>query len=255
MHVALTGGSTGIGAAVAARLKREGARVTTFDLNEPQQNSDHWIKVDMGDEQSIMTALKAADSPFDALINNAGVPPREGHSEQVLTVNYVGLRQFMDGMISKLSDGASIVNTASRAGAMWLENIEEVRELMALRDAADVSAFVTKHGIDHVRAYNLSKEAVIVLTMSMAEGLLPHNIRINSVSPAAVSTSILDDFKDAFGERVAKAITRVGRAGTPEEVADVICFLISPQSGWINGQNITVDGGLSAMVTSDELLR
>ncbi len=89
--------------------------------------------------------------------------------------------------------------------------------------------------------------------MSMAERLLPRNIRVNSVSPAAVSTDILDYFKDAFGERVTKAISRVGRPGAPEDIAEVICFLASPKNSWINGQNITADGGLSAMVTTDQL--
>ena len=253
MRVALTGGAAGIGAAVAEKMKAQGAHVTAFDLNQPVDFVDEWIKLDLSDPQSIRDAAATAQGPFDALINNAGLPPRPGSAEQVLRVNYFGLRDFMMAMLDKLHSGASIVNTASRAGAMWLENIEQVKQLMALPSADDLAEFLSNQKIDHVRSYNLSKEAVIVLTQTMTEALIARGLRINSVSPAAVSTGILEDFKTAFGERVAHAILRAGRAGDPDEVADVICFLASPQSRWIKGQNLTIDGGISAMVMADEI--
>ena len=105
--------------------------------------------------------------------------------------------------------------------------------------------------IDHVRAYNLSKEAVIVLTIAETEALFARGLRMNTVSPAAVSTGILDDFVTAFGERVAKNIARAGRPGLPDEVADVILFLASPESRWLKGIDIPVDGGMGAMAVSD----
>ncbi|MGI9367075.1 MAG: coniferyl-alcohol dehydrogenase [Rhizobiaceae bacterium] len=251
MKVALTGGATGIGASVAARLKEQGATVIAFDVNEPMENVDRWIQVDLGDPTSISDVVRSADSGFDALINNAGLPPREGMSEVILRVNYFGLKHFMTAMLDKLQPGASIVNIASKAGAMWRDNIEEVKALMALKGTTDLSDFVGRNGIDPVRAYNLSKEAVIALTMAETERLLRRDIRVNSVSPAAVSTGILDDFKKAFGDRAAQAIARAGRPGTSQEIAEVIVFLANPQSGWIKGQDITIDGGMTAMVMTD----
>ena len=99
--------------------------------------------------------------------------------------------------------------------------------------AENLPAFVADRNIDATRAYNLSKEAVIVMTMARTEEMIGRGFRMNSVSPAAVSTGILDDFVAAFGPKVAKNITRAGRPGLPEEVADVILFLISPESNWI----------------------
>ena len=253
MRVALTGGATGIGAAVCARLKARGAAVTVFDLNEPQDNVDRWIAIDLGDPALIDVAANAVDGPFDALINNAGIPPREGLAELILKVNYFGLKRFMDAMLGKLKPGAAMVNTASRAGAMWRDNLDEIRALMALASNDEVARFVAERDIDHMRAYNLSKEAVIVLTLAMTEPLIGRGLRINAVSPAAVSTGILDDFTAAFGERVAKNIARAGRPGNPDEIADVICFLASPESRWIKGQDITVDGGMGAMAVTDML--
>ena len=153
-------------------------------------------------------------------------------------------------MLSRLNAGASIVNTASRAGAMWRDNLDEVKALMAL-PVEELPDFIAQRNIDATRAYNLSKEAVIVMTMSMTSQLLEKELRMNSVSPAAVSTGILPDFAKAFGDKMEKNLARVGRPGTPEEVADVIVFLACEQSSWIKGQDIVVDGGMSATVASE----
>ncbi|MEL7115720.1 MAG: SDR family oxidoreductase [Pseudomonadota bacterium] len=251
MRVALTGGASGIGAEVAAKLGAAGHQVTAFDIGEPSSVA-HWVKTDLSDPVSIAAAIGATEGPFEALINNAGLPPREGQAELILRVNYFGLRAFMDGMLNKLAPGASIVNTASRAGAHWRDNIDEVKALMAL-DPDDLAAFIAAHQIDATRAYNLSKEAVIVMTMARSEEVQARGFRMNSASPAAVSTGILDDFVAAFGERVARNIARAGRAGLPAEIADVICFLAGPASHWIKGQDIVIDGGMTAMATSDAL--
>lgn len=252
MKVALTGAATGIGAEVAAKLKAENHHVTVFDISEPSVAVDHWIKIDLSDPASIDLAIAKANGPFDALINNAGLPPRTGLTEAVLKVNFLGFRTFLDGMMPKLAKSASIVNTASRAGAMWRENLPQIKELFSL-DPDELGGFVKKHQIDATRAYNLSKEAMIVFTMAQTEKMIAQGFRMNSVSPAAVSTGILDDFVKAFGEKVAKNIERAGRAGDAHEIADVIIFMASPASNWIKGQDICVDGGMGAMAMSDIL--
>lgn len=251
MRVALTGGATGIGAALVTKLKAQGHSVTAFDISEPQ-GVDRWIKTDLSDPASIEAALSDIEGPFDALINNAGLPPRDGLTETILRVNYFGLKAFMDGMLDKLKPGSAIVNTASRAGAMWRDNLGEIKALMAL-DPADLPVFIADKEMNATRAYNLSKEAVIVLTMAQTEAMIARDLRMNSVSPAAVSTGILDDFVTAFGPKVAQNIARVGRPGLPEEVADVILFLASPQSNWIRGTDIPIDGGMGALGQSGML--
>ncbi len=251
MRVALTGGSSGIGAAVVAQMKAAGHDVTSFDIAEPA-GVDRWIKTDLADPASIDAALAQADGPYDALINNAGLPPRDGLQETVLAVNWFGLVQFLDGMLDKLADGAAIVNTASRAGAMWRDNLEEIKALTAL-PRSGLPGFIESRDMDATRAYNLSKEAVIVMTIARTEEMIARGFRMNAVSPAAVSTGILDDFVKAFGERVARNIARAGRPGTPEEIARVIGFLASPESGWIKGQDITIDGGMSALGMTDAM--
>ena len=70
---------------------------------------------------------------------------------------------------------------------------------------------------------------------------------MNTVSPAAVNTGIIDDFKNAFGPKVAENLARVGRASEAHEVADLILFLSSADSAWIKGADFVIDGGISAV--------
>ena len=182
--------------------------------------------MDLSKSNSIRNALKQVSGQFDALCNVAGLPPRLGNAVLGLKVNFMGTRAFTEAMIDKLNTGSAIVNVASKAGAMWSKNIEQVKSLMSLTSDEDLTQFCINHDIDDVRAYNLSKEAVIVWSMAECEALLNKGIRINSVSPAAIETGILQEFKDAFGEKTLENIARVGRAGLPKEVAEVILFFI-----------------------------
>jgi len=252
MRAAITGAATGIGAETAARLKARGYEVVAFDIAEPA-GVDQWIRVDMSDPVSIRDAVAQVDSRFDCLVNNAGLPPREGLEQTILAVNFLGLVQLTNALIPMLTPGGAIVNTASRAGANWRANIDQVKALMALTDPAELPGFIAAGQIDHIRAYNLSKEAVIAWTIAQTERLIALDLRMNTVSPAAVSTGILQDFATAFGDRMAANVARVGRPGTPGEVADLILFLLSSDSNWLRGNDLTIDGGMSALAVADQL--
>ncbi len=252
MHVALTGAASGIGAAVLARLTDAGHRVTVFDIAEPEGAAD-WIAVDLSDMDAIKAAAARVDGPLDALINNAGLPPRAGNAALVLTVNVFGMVAMAEALIPKLSPGGAIVSTASRAGNDWAGNLAQVRALLALPGPEALAGFIVAQDIDPLRAYHLSKEAVIVWTMARTKALLGRGLRANTVSPAAVETGILKNFKAAMGDRATKGIAMAGRAGRPEEIADLIVFLAGPESGWIRGTDVTIDGGVSAMVAAEKL--
>jgi len=252
MHVALTGAASGIGAATLARLNADGHRVTVFDIAEPAAAAD-WIAVDLFDMAAISDAAARANGPFDALINNAGLPPREGNAVEVLSVNVFGMIAMADALIPKMSPGGAIVSTASRAGSAWAENIDQVTALLALPGPEALAGFIAAHDIDPLRAYHLSKEAVIVWTVTQTAALLERGLRANTVSPAAVETRILEDFKAAMGDRATRGIAMAGRASSPEEIAELIVFLAGPESSWIRGTDITIDGGVSAMVAAEKL--
>lgn len=244
MRVLVTGAAHGIGAASAARLSAMGARITAIDLAEPQLACD-WHCADLSDTASI-DALRLTGS-FDALVNAAGLPPRIGAEESVLAVNYHGLVRLTEAALPLMQRGGAIVSLGSKAGARWRENIAQVQRFAAI-SRGEIADFVALEGIDPVRAYDLSKEALIHWTKSNTTRLLAMGLRANTVSPAAIATRILPEFEAAFGERATRGIALSGRAGTAEEVAEVVAFLASPASEWVRGVNLEVDGGLAAQL-------
>ena len=254
-HYAVTGVASGIGAALAAQLLARGCRVTGFDVRPPAQAAFPCHAVDLADLASIDAALAAAPGPFDGLCNNAGVSPRPGQEAQILAINFFAQRAVTRALLPRLAAGAAIVNMASRAGARWRDNLEQIQRLAALDPLAshDLAAFVRDERIDAVRAYNLSKEALIAWTLAESEAMTARGLRINAVCPGAVATGLLSDFAAAFGDAMARNIARAGRPGTAQEIAAVAAFLLGPDSSWLRGAEISPDGGMGAFAASDTL--
>ena len=244
MRLALTGGATGIGAATVARLRGDGHEIVVFDIQKPK-GGERWIELDLMDEASIAAALEAADGKFDGLVSIAGIPPRGDNEVACLTVNTLATCAFIDAFMPKLNEAAAVVTVASRAGMAWQSNLDQLDDLLA-QTPASLADWCAANEVDATKAYILSKQAVIYWHQ---RAVTPHigRHRFVTVSPSAVSTGILDDFVKAFGPMVAANLARVGRSGTPEEVAELISFCLSPAASWINGVDVITDGGMGAM--------
>ena len=250
---AITGCASGIGAALAQVLQDQGHRVIAFDLVEPQAHIDRFIPIDLNDPAAIDAATAQLDEPLDGLCNNAGLPPRDGMAAKILQVNFLGQRQFTQATVPHLSEDAAIVNMASRAGHRWHDNLDQIKRLGALHSGEDLTAFLQAEEIEAIRAYDLSKEAMILWTMAMTEPMLQRGIRINSLSPGGVETAILDDFRQAFGDRLTRNEKRAGRVGQPDEIAQIAAFALSPAAAWLKGADIPIDGGMGAFNMADAL--
>ncbi len=171
----------------------------------------------------------------------------------ILQVNFLGGRAFTEAMLPHMNSGASIVNMASRAGHGWRDNLEQIRRLAQLTHADQILQFIETEQIDATRCYNLSKEAMILWTLAITEDMIARNLRVNSLSPGGIATGILDDFKRAFGDQMARNVKRAGRPGEPGEIAEIAAFLLSSRSNWIKGADIAIDGGMGAFNASDKL--
>ena len=244
MRLALTGGATGIGAATAARLRADGHEVVIFDIRAPD-SGDRWIQLDLMDPGSIAAALQAADGSFDGLCSIAGVPPRDDNAVPCLTVNTLATCAFIEGFMPKLNEGAAVVSVASRAGMGWQSNLDQLENLLA-QTPASLDEWCAGNEVDATKAYILSKQALIYWHQRAVTPYIGKH-RFVTVSPSAVSTGILDDFVKAFGPMVAANLARVGRSGTPQEVAELIAFCVSPAASWMNGVDVITDGGMGAM--------
>lgn len=249
---AVTGVASGIGAELARILKRQGHWVVGFDLREVSENVDQFIQMDLSDPSSIKNAAGHVEGPLDGLCNNAGLPPRAGLEAAILQVNFLGQRQFTSAMMPHLGKGASVVNMASRAGHGWREHVDQIKRLAAT-PSDGLERFVAAENLDATRAYNLSKEAMILWSVALAEPFVQAGLRVNSLSPGGVATGILDDFKRAFGAKMAANVARAGRPGQAHEVAEIAAFVLSPASHWLKGEDIAIDGGMGAFNMTDML--
>ncbi len=250
---AITGVATGIGAALAAVLKRQGHTVIGFDIKETTDNIDDFIHVDLADESSVSAATNKLNTRLDGLCNVAGIPPRDGLESAILIINFTAQRQFTQRLIPHLNAGASVVNMASRAGHGWLQNVDQVKRLAVLKSLQDIQIFVEQEKLNPTQCYNLSKQAMILWTLAENERFIKNGMRVNSISPGGISTGILNDFKKAFGDQMARNVERAGRPGEAIEVAEVAAFILSPASHWIKGTDVPVDGGMGAFGLCDQL--
>jgi 3alpha(or 20beta)-hydroxysteroid dehydrogenase len=235
--VIVTGGSRGLGAAAAARMARDGARVviTGRDGEEGAKTAAEigglFLRHDVTSEQDWKAVMEAAVDRYgrvDGLVNNAGIgstAPIETETleefEQILRVNlsgvFLGLKAAIGPM--RAAGGGSIVNISSAAGLTALP----------LNSAG----------------YGASKWAVRGLTKMAAVDLGPHRIRVNSVHPGLVYTPMTAEHGARLGEGNFP-LAPLGRIGEPAEIGEVVSFLISDAASYLSGAEIAVDGGWTA---------
>lgn len=241
--IIVTGCSSGIGAETCKQLKAQGATVIGFDLNEPKENVDTYIPIDLTKDDAIEKAAAQFEGRADALCNIAGVPPTLPAMVQI-KVNFFGLRTFTKLMIPKLNKGASIINFASIAGMKYMQRVPLIKQLMAFEKAEDAETLMKENDVYGENTYNFSKEVVILWTMKMVPICKAHGITIKSISPGPVKTPILQDFMDTIAKK--QALPPAGFEAEPKDIAAFVIFLCGEGGRWMNGQNVLIDGGLLA---------
>lgn len=227
----ITGGGQGLGAATAGRLRADGLEVVLVDVN-PERLAETAAElgcdshvVDVRDADAV-EALAARIGDVDVVVNNAGIWHKyslaDSTQEQlrdVVDVNLMGVinctKAFAPALVT--GDQPCIVNLSSGAAASSSPNLG---------------------------AYPATKAAVESLTRQWALELAP--VRVNAVGPGMVVTEgTAENYEGRAGELRAMAVP-LGRVGAPDDIADVIGFLVGPDARYVSGQVIYVDGGLSA---------
>lgn len=231
----VTGGASGIGAAIAARLAAGGAAVAVLDLNtEGVPAGLLALRADVSDDESVRRAVAEAAAQLggiDIVINNAGIgaagtiadnPDEEWR--RVFEINVFGIVRVTRAALPWLvaSSGAAVVNTASIAATA---------------------------GLPQRAVYSASKGAVLALTRAMAADHLADGIRVNCVNPGTADTPwverLLAAADDPAAERAAlEARQPHGRLVAADEVADAVAYLASPRSRSTTGTTLAVDGGM-----------
>ena len=249
----VTGGGSGIGAAVARAMAGEGAEIAVLDLSEDRGRAvadevgGVAFRVNVVDGEALEQAVTAAADAMGGLtclVNNAGIgslKPLDAYSSKqwdlLVDVNLKGPFNGLRAAVPHLR-----IAGAAQPGAASVINVASVSGIRPTRGESP---------------YGAAKAGVIALTMSGALEYGPDGIRVNCVSPGFIRTA-LTEFAfavPAYIEAV-EAGTPLGRIGTAEDVADVVVFLAGPQARFVTGVNLAVDGGsLLPSAQMDPMLR
>lgn len=259
LPLAVTGVSSGIGAATAQLLASAGRPLIGIDRTVPEVFDAPFVQADLSTPEGARTAAAtvaeiAGPAGLAGLANIAGVPGTAPW-RTVLAVNVFGVRELTRSLASALVPGAAVVNLASSVAFQWRDVAAQAAQFALAEDMEVALDAVATDEQATGESYLFSKHCVRFLTEALASELLPRRVRVNSVSPGPVQTPILEDFKTDHGrDKVEGAASLLGRFGQPEDIARVVGFLLSEDAGWINGADLRVDGGLIAHRTTGSLL-
>ncbi|MGB1879518.1 MAG: SDR family oxidoreductase [Gammaproteobacteria bacterium] len=245
-RILLTGASTGIGAACAQLFAAEGDEVISLDIKDQPEGASQHVHCDLSDAASIDAAVAQLDGKFDALLNVAGVPGTVP-ADLIMRVNTIGLVYFTEAVFPLLNRGCGVVNIASIAGFNWARHLKDIQELLAITDFEGAASWCAARDMDGNTAYHFSKECVVVYTMQLAGRLLALGGRANSISPGPVATPLLPAFKEQAGMgQLDWVIDTIGSAAEPTDIANVVKYLATGPSEFVNGRDLVVDRGFSA---------
>ena len=220
----ITGGAHGIGAAIAARLARDGYRVVVADIDAAGTApvGGRYVQCDVSDEarvQDLVDSVRGSEGRLDALVCNAGINIRK-------PIAALSLAEWSRVIGTNLTSTFLLTRAAEallRAAKGAVVTIASSRARMSEADT---------------EAYAASKGGLVALTHALAISLGP-DVRVNCISPGWIFT------KGEPPRPEDHAFHPVGRVGTPEDVAALAAFLLGPESGFITGAEFVIDGGVT----------
>ncbi|GAA5051788.1 NAD(P)-dependent dehydrogenase (short-subunit alcohol dehydrogenase family) [Thermocatellispora tengchongensis] len=238
----VTGGSRGIGRAIARRLAADGATVALTYARESAAADEvvrsiakdggrafalHAELGRHGDATALWEAFDAAtgNARVDIVVNNAGIGRSsdlagltEAEFDKVFAVNVRAPFFIVRHALARLNDGGRIIN---------------------------ISSGVSRVAMPEIIAYGSTKGALDTFTLNLAKALGPRGITVNSVAPGIIDTDLNAGWlrADPQAWEQASAISALGRVGTPEDVADVVAFLASDDARWVTGRVVDATGG------------
>jgi 3-oxoacyl-[acyl-carrier protein] reductase len=236
----VTGGSRGIGAAIAKRLAADGANVAITYAKDASAASAVVKAIERAGRKAIAIQADAADAAavnaavektvaafgrLDVLVNNAGTAIPKTFAEttleemdRVIDINVRGVFVATQAALKHMTDGGRIIMIGSSVGERVL--------------------------VPGLVPYSATKGAVKIFTQGLSREVGSRGITVNNVQPGPIDT----DLNPAAGDWAApqKAVTALGRYGHVDEVAALVAFVAGPESSYITGANLTVDGGMNA---------
>lgn len=227
----ITGAAQGIGRAIAAHYMKANYNVVMADIQQATLEGATFIQTDVRDETSVQALMARTYEQFgsiDVLINNAGkvvfVDPLE-----------LTMAQFDDVLNTNLRS----VFVCTKEAAKYMKETGG-----SIVNMASTRAFMSE---PHTESYAASKGGIIALTHAFARSLSPYHITVNSISPGWIETTRYDDLRE-----IDHAQHLSNRVGKPDDIARACLFLTNPDNNFINGENVTIDGGMTKKMIYEE---
>ena len=254
-RVVITGGATGIGAALVDLLRHHDVEhITVLDIKEPTVPVDSFIPTDLSDPTSVDAAIAALTGRIDVLFSNAGVAANAG-VRTCMAVNVAASRRLADGLIDRIPEGGTIVFTASMAGNGWPAKLEHINALLDIAEWEEFLDWCEAHPEVVEDVYGFSKMCMQVYVMRASYASIRRGVRINSICPAPVDTPLMADFRESMGDKVIDWSVTVqgnGRMAVATDIAPPLVFMGSDAASFINGVNLLVDSGFTAAMTTGQ---
>ena len=241
----LSGGATGIGAAIKARLKAAGHRVVVLDLRDAD------IEVDLSEasqrQAAISALLEMLPESIDGIITCAGVASHFPDLKKILSINYSGSVDIINGLRQRLAPGSSAVMVSSNSAPLCQK--PELAELLLNDQWQSIDTMLTElSGHD---CYSASKQAVAKWMRKNAPEFAGQGIRLNAIAPGYTETAMTKAVADdpEYGDAIRKFVASIPmqRPGYPEDMADAVEFLLSDKASFVAGSMLYIDGGHDAM--------
>lgn len=245
----VTGAASGIGAATAQALRAAGHTVIGLDLRQSELQAD--LSTAAGRQAALAAARARCADGLDGLVLCAGLGAQVQPASRIVSVNYFGAVELLDGLLDLLRLGkapsAVVISSVASAHLPWDKN--PLGTALEAGDEARAQALVMGAGPQGGNlAYAGSKNALTVAVRRRAAAWGQAGVRLNAVAPGATETPLLQEgLKDPrYGEAIQKFIPPLGRRAEPAEVAAVVAFLMGPAASYVHGAQLVVDGGIDA---------
>nr|WP_271209880.1 SDR family oxidoreductase [Rhodococcus wratislaviensis]GLK34666.1 3-ketoacyl-ACP reductase [Rhodococcus wratislaviensis] len=239
----ITGGSKGIGLAIARRMYSEGAEVMITSRSESNLRAAvedspwmemNWFVSNAGNPEQARVCVEACVEKLgrlDILVNNAGTNPYHG--------------ELMKLDVARADKTVAVNQTGPLIWAQEAWNAWMAEHGGSIINISSIGGFTTEPAIGW---YNVTKASLLHLTKQMAFEMAP-GVRVNAVAPGLIRTDLARALWEEAEDQIAKTLP-LGRLGEPNDIANMVAFLAGPAATWITGQTFVVDGGATIVPTS-----
>ena len=250
--IAVTGSASGMCAATAARLERDGCRVIRVDWKGGDVVAD--LGTVAGRAAAVEGVRRLAGDALDGLVSGAGLGPYDDPAA-VVRVNYFGAVAVLDGLFELLARGREPAAVAISSLAAVFEPIHLPGFAADCLAGDEAGALAKVRGRDGNTSYANAKHALALAVRRLAVAWGAAGVRLNAVLPGKVATPMLAAIQrhEALGPLVAALPVPLGRDAQPEELASAIAFLLGPDARYVHGALLHADGGVDAQVRPDAL--